>query len=164
MRAIAIALAAGFLTGGAVYAHGTLTPAQAQRSAGTLSCTTKPELSLVFGATPVADCTFVSDRGSRQSYVAMFHRATQKQVSDAAETVTWRVVTKDGADRPGMLSGTFTAPTGDAAAVLAPSDAPELMGQKASLKLVAHSGQAGASFSMSYPRIALVSNTSGVTH
>jgi hypothetical protein len=72
MRTIAIAFSAAVLAAGAAYAHGSLSSQPAQQTAGTLTCITKPEASLIFGRTPVADCTFVAERGGfRQTYAAV---------------------------------------------------------------------------------------------
>lgn len=152
MRAIAIAFSAAMLAAGAAYAHGSLTEAPDPQSAGTLTCITKPDVSLIFGRTPIADCTFVSERGNfRQSYVAMFSRATHV---DTAQKVSWRVLTKDGFARPGMLSDLFTVPVSQSESAKAPT-APEMMGRAATLQLLSHSGQTSAKFALSQPRIAL---------
>ena len=151
MRTIAIAFSAALLAAGAAYAHGSLTEAPAQ-TAGTLTCITKPEVSLIFGRTPIADCTFVSERGNfRQNYVAMFSRAAHV---DTAQKVTWRVLTKDGFVRPGMLSDLFSVPVTQSESAQTRAT-PEMVGRNATLQLLSHSGQTSAKFALSQPRIAL---------
>lgn len=113
MRAIAVALTAALLAGGAALAHGRTT-ADAPRSVGTMTCHVRGDVSLVFGRSPVADCTFVSDRdGLTQSYAAIFGRGRDVP---KAQTLTWRVGADDGIVRADMLNGRF-ALTADAAAL-----------------------------------------------
>ncbi len=107
MNAIAIAVTAAVVAGSAAFAHGSR-PAPPQKRAGTLTCTTRATAGLVFGLTPVADCTFVASRGGfRQSYVALFSPAHRVRDTSVPETIRWDVITKDGFSRPGMLGGAF---------------------------------------------------------
>lgn len=150
MRSFTVAIASALLAAGAAYAHGLGAEPAARQSAGLLTCTTKPEATLVFGRTPVADCTFVAERGgARQSYAALFSRAATTAELEAAQTVTWQVLTEDGLARPGLLADLFTAPQNPSAG------RPELVGRGASLRLVSHSGQTSAKFALAQPRIQL---------
>ena len=124
-------------------------PSGVPSPAGTLTCTTRPEASLVFGLTPVADCTYVSDDGAtREGYAAMLGRVPgQREV--ASETVRWRVETADEASRAGMLAGPFApAPTGDAA--------PVLRNRGVDLHVLTSSRRSAAIFALQQPRVDLV--------
>lgn len=163
MRTLTIAFTAALLAAGAAYARGNLGEAPTQQAAGTLTCTTKPEASLIFGRTPVADCTFVADRGGfRQSYVAMFTRIGRSESLERGQTVRWRVLTRDGFARPGMLVGLFTAP-GDGSQGSGARALPELAGRTASLRLLSHSGQSTANFAVVHPRIDFAAAQAGMT-
>lgn len=160
MRSFLIATVTGLLAAGAAYAHGLNAEPTAQQSAGILTCKTKPEATLVFGRAPVADCTFVAERGGdRQTYVALFSRTATTAELDASQTVTWRVLTKDGTVRPGVLADLFKAPSSQAAA-----SKPELVGRAASLQLLSHSGQTSAKFALAQPRIQLAEAQRNATH
>ncbi|KAB1071640.1 DUF992 domain-containing protein [Methylobacterium planeticum] len=163
MRSIAIAFSAAVLAAGAALAHGNLSEPAAQQIAGTLTCITRPEASLVFGRTPVADCTFVAERGGfRQSYAAVLTRVGQGREVETAHRITWRVLTKDGFARPGMLSDFFTVPPSqpESAGMRA---LPEMVGRAASLRLLSHSGQASAKFAHGHPRMVLAAAQSGLS-
>ncbi|GJD51231.1 hypothetical protein OPKNFCMD_3983 [Methylobacterium crusticola] len=152
MNAIAVAFTAAVLAGGAAYAHETLTRTPS-RQAGTLTCTTKPDLSLVFGRTPVADCTFVSDRGDfKQTYAAMLSPVRRTRDVTVAETMTWSVMTADGFSRPSMISGPFTA-LADHPDIVTAKGARDAGTGPVSLRLVSHSGQRVANFALGNPRI-----------
>jgi hypothetical protein len=155
MRTIAIAFSAGVLAAGAAYAHGSLSVQPAQQTAGILTCITKPEASLIFGRTPVADCTFVAERGGfRQTYAAVLTRVGQVREVETAQRITWRVLTKDGFARPGMLSDFFTVPPSQPEIAGVPA-VPEMVGKAASLQLLSHSGQTSAKFALGHPRMVL---------
>lgn len=158
MRSLSIAFTAAIFAAGAAYAHGITTEPAAQETAGTLTCTTKPAATLVFGRTPVADCTFVAVRGGfRQQYVALFTQAAATQAElETAQRVTWRVVNKDGFARPGMLTDLFAVSPGQRNAQ------PEMVGRAASLRLLSHSGQAVAKFVLAQPRVQLAAAHSGM--
>ncbi|MEA1832347.1 DUF992 domain-containing protein [Methylobacterium durans] len=163
MRTLTIAFTAAVLAAGAAYARGSITEAPNQQAAGTLTCTTKPDASLIFGRTPIAACTFVSDRGSfRQSYLAMFTRVGRGESVERAQTVKWRVMTRDGFARPGMLVGLFTAPGNEAHASEA-RQVPELAGRTARLRLLSHSGQTAANFALVHPRIDFAATETSMT-
>jgi hypothetical protein len=150
MRSLTLAFTAGILAAGAAGAHGLGAAPAIQRAAGTLTCVTKPEATLVFGRTPVAACVFTAERGGlRQSYAAVFSPAAGTAELETAQTVIWQVLTKDGFARPGMLADSFTAPQGEAAAE------PELVGRTATLRLLSHSGQSSATFALAQPRVQL---------
>ena len=158
MRRLTLAFTAGILAAGAAAAHGLGSEAPAQQTAGILTCVTKPEASLVFGRTPVADCTFAAERGGfRQSYVAVFSPAATVAELETAQKVTWRVLTKDGFARPGMLADKFTAAQDRTAAK------PELVGRAATLRLLSHSGQSSAKFALAQPRVQLAAAQPGMT-
>ena len=155
MRSIVFAFSAAVLAAGAAYAHGSLTEAPTRHTAGILTCITKPEASLVFGRTPVAECTFVAERGGfRQTYGAMFSRVLHAQDTQTAQKIVWRVLTKDGFARPGMLSDFFMVSSGQPEAINTRA-APAMVGRSASLHLISHSGQRSAKFALSQPGIAL---------
>jgi hypothetical protein len=103
MRSTVVALTAALVAGGAAFAHGrTDAPG---RTVGTMTCHVRGDVSLVFGRSPVADCTFVSDRdGLSQSYAAIFARGRDVP---KAQTVTWRVGAEGGVVRADMLDGRF---------------------------------------------------------
>lgn len=152
MNAIAVAFTAAILAGGAAYAHGSRSTEPLQ-PAGTLTCTTRPEASLVFGQTPVADCTFVSSRGGfRQSYVALFSPLRRGREAAAPETVRWDVMTRDGFSRPGMIGGAFQA-LADRPEISTAAGA-SVRGVPVTLRLVGHTGQRVATFALATPRIA----------
>ncbi|GJD48277.1 hypothetical protein OPKNFCMD_0994 [Methylobacterium crusticola] len=152
MHAVAAALTAAVLAAGAAYAHETLTRTPRQQ-AGTLTCTTRPDLSLVFGRIPVADCTFVADRGGfRQSYAAMLSPVRRTREVAVAETMTWSVMTADGFSRPSMIGGAFLA-LADAPEIIAPPRARDGKAGAVTLRLVSHSGQRVAKFALGTPRV-----------
>jgi hypothetical protein len=158
MRAFILAITTGILVAGAAYAHGLGSEPTAQQTAGILTCVTKPEATLVFGRTPVADCTFVAESGGyRQSYLAVFSRAATLAELETTQRVAWRVMTKDGFARPGMLADDFTAPQEQA------TDRPTLFGRTASLQLLSHSGQSSAKFALAQPRVQLAAARQGRT-
>ncbi|MBB2963715.1 DUF992 domain-containing protein [Methylobacterium sp. R2-1] len=158
MRSLTLAFTVGILAAGAAYAHGLGSESPAQQTAGILTCVTKPEASLVFGRTPVADCTFAAERGGfRQSYVAVFSPAATTAELETAQKVTWRVLTKGGFSRPGMLADNFTAPQSQ------PAAKPELVGRTAILQLLSHSGQSSAKFALAQPRVQLAAAEPGMT-
>lgn len=98
-----LALSAVVLALGLTSAQASLTPL-VDWSVGTLTCTPRTDVGIVVGAATAADCTFVSDRdGAAQNYVALLPASASAQPA----RLTWRVVTRRGADRPGMLSGVF---------------------------------------------------------
>lgn len=168
MNAIAISFTAAILAGGAAYAHGSRSVAQ-QLSAGRLTCTTRPEAGLVFGHTPVADCTFVSSRGGfRQSYAALLSPQRRPRDASVAETIRWDVLTRNGDSRPGMIGGTFTASAdrpgisvaaGEVVAGGMAAGGMVALGVPVTLKLVGHSGQRIASFALATPRVAFAAAT-----
>ena len=81
MRSIAAALIGIALAAGASYAHTNRTDASGQE-AGTPTCVTKPEPGLVFGRSPVADCSFVAARGGvRQDYRALLPAGPAAEVA-----------------------------------------------------------------------------------
>jgi hypothetical protein len=158
MRSFTLALTASILAAGVTYAHGLGSEPAAQQTAGILTCVTKPEATLVFGRTPVADCTFVAERGGyRQGYLAVFSRAATAAELETAQKVSWRVITKDGFARPGMLADSFTAPQDQF------STKPELVGSMASPQLLSHSGQSSAKFALAQPRVQLAAAQQGMT-
>jgi hypothetical protein len=162
MHVLTIAFSAAILAAGATYAQGSRSALPTQQTAGILTCTTKPEASLVFGNTPVAECTFVADRGSfKQTYLALFSRMDRPQAEPKAQTVKWQVMTKDGFARPGMLSGLFNTPASGEHDNY--RSMPDLTGHGASLKLLSHSGTGTAKFAVSTPRIRLAAATEGLT-
>ncbi|ACA17758.1 hypothetical protein M446_3361 [Methylobacterium sp. 4-46] len=162
MRSIAIALAAGALAAGAAYAHSSLSSAALQQ-AGTLTCTTQPNVTLVFGRTPVAECTFVADRGGfKQTYMAMFSPVRRKGDLSTAETMTWRVMTKDGYSRPSMLTGAFAAQA-DRPEIISSGESTSLKRGPISLKLVSHSGQRVINFALNNPQVAFAASTESLT-
>ncbi|MEH3144172.1 MAG: DUF992 domain-containing protein [Methylobacterium frigidaeris] len=158
MNAIAVAFVAAVLAGGVAYAHSSRS-AESLQPAGTLSCTTRTDLSLVFGNTPVADCTFVSgDEGFRQDYVALFAPLRRLRDTSAAETMRWEVMTRDGVSQPGMISGSFEA-RADQPELSTPAGASASERVPVSLKLVSHSGQRIVNFALGTPRIAFAMAT-----
>ncbi|MFE1603267.1 DUF992 domain-containing protein [Methylobacterium sp. ID0610] len=162
MRSVVIALTAGALAAGAAYAQSTLSSASLQE-AGTLTCTTKPELTLIFGKTPVAECKFVSDRGGfKQTYMAMFSPVRHRWDLSTAETMTWRVMTKDGFGRPSMLSGSFIAQT-DQPEISTPKDSGSLKSKPIRLMLVSHSGQRVLNFALNNSRVQLAALAESLT-
>lgn len=167
MRAILIAAVAGVLAAGAATAHNNLGQAPQEQAAGVLTCTTKPELSLVFGKTPVAACTFAAYRGGfRQSYVALFQAEAAEPFTDRARTVTWRVMNQDGFARPGMLDGVFASRDAQAGTNLAGTNLAGLglTGQRASLVPLTQSTTTGARLNARYLGMALAATSKGFTH
>ncbi|SFU48697.1 Protein of unknown function [Methylobacterium sp. 174MFSha1.1] len=157
MNAIVVASTAAILAATATYAHGTR-PSDPLQPAGTLTCTTRSTAGLVFGHTPVADCTFVSSRGGlKQSYVALFSPLRRPRDAAAAETVRWEVMTRDGFSRPGMVSGSFQA-LADQPEISQAAGA-SVRGVPVTLRLVGHSGQRIAHFALATPRIAFAAAT-----
>ncbi len=154
MRSIAAALVGIALAAGASYAHTNRTDASGQ-VAGTLTCVTKPELSLVFGRSPVADCSFVAERGGvRQDYRALLPAGPAADVG-AVQRIVWRVLTRDEVIRPAMLGGAFRS-------VLTDADRPRLAGRSADLELVSHSRRSIASFAHGHTRIDLAAVEDGI--
>ncbi len=94
------------------------------RGIGTLTCRTRTDLGLVLGTARVAACSFVTANGRRQSYAALLPPRADEA---GGRVLTWRVVTADGASRPGLLDGAFSGdvagPLRGTAATLAPIDA-----------------------------------------
>ncbi|MEH3146494.1 MAG: DUF992 domain-containing protein [Methylobacterium frigidaeris] len=113
MRPLAVASAAALLAATAAgYALARPDARPELRTAGTLTCTTNPNLRLVLGHTGGATCTFVSSRGDlRQTYGALFSQARAPGEPTAA-TVSWQVLTADGSSRPGLLDGLFDGGAG----------------------------------------------------
>ncbi|MGX7706549.1 DUF992 domain-containing protein [Methylobacterium sp. Gmos1] len=156
MNAIVVASTAAILAATATYAHGAR-PQDPLQPAGTLTCTTRATAGLVFGRTPVADCTFVSSRGGyTQSYVALFS-PPRRQRDAAVETVRWEVMTRAGFSRPGMVSGAFQALAEQPEISQAAGAA--VRGVPVTLRLVSHSGQRVATFALATPRIAFAAAT-----
>ncbi|MEA1832132.1 DUF992 domain-containing protein [Methylobacterium durans] len=150
--AFSIAATCAVLIATAPYARGTLNEAP-DREAGTLTCIRNGDLGLVVGLTPVADCTFApAGGGGAEPYRAMFERGAVLP----AETLTWRVMTRTGASRPGQLNGLFTASLGldprarDAAIVI------DLRGEGAVLRRSESGAAAAASVQ---PRLRLAAET-----
>lgn len=157
MRSLTLAFVAGILAAGAAGAHSLGAAPAAPQAAGTLTCVTKPEATLVFGRTPVAECVFTAERGGfRQSYAAVFSPAAGMAELESAQTVTWRVLTRDGFARPGMLADSFTAPQGSTATKH------ELVGRTATLQFLSHSGQPSATFALAQPRVRLAAAQPGM--
>ncbi|WP_298965430.1 DUF992 domain-containing protein [uncultured Methylobacterium sp.] len=107
MRPLVVALAASLVATAAAYALARPGPQPDWRTAGTLTCTTNPNLRLVLGHTGGATCTFVAARGDlRQTYAALFSQARGTGDPTAA-TVSWHVLTADGTAGAGRLDGLF---------------------------------------------------------
>ncbi|GJE61511.1 DUF992 domain-containing protein [Methylobacterium trifolii] len=162
MRAILIALSAAALAAGAAYGHA-VQPEAPTIQAGTLTCTTRPEASLVLGLMPAADCRFVADRGGfAQDYEAVFSPGAFGGAVDRVETAAWRVLTRDGFGRPGMLTG-FFAQSGEAM-LARPGDrpAPTLSGRAVSLQRLSGSAPLGAS-AQATPQVAFAAVRPGLT-
>ncbi len=161
MRAILIATVAGVLAADAATAHNNLGrnmgQAPREQAVGVLTCTTKPELCLVFGTTPVADCTFGAYRGGfRQSYVALLQAEAAEPVTDRARTATWRVMNHDGFARPGMRDGVFARRGAEAR--------PGLAGRRASLVPLTQSAATDTGRVARTPDMALAATATGFTH
>lgn len=103
MRSILIALTVGTVAGTVAYAH-TLEGTGAGRAAGTLTCRTLSDVSLVFGTARAATCHFEARNGARQVYAAIL----PPRDGEGARTLAWRVTTMDGKARPGLLDGRFS--------------------------------------------------------
>lgn len=111
---------------------------------GTLSCETRPELSLVFGLSPVAACEFApADGGPRQAYAAMLARPAVR-AEPAARSLRWEVVS-DGPASAKSLDGTFAAGPGEAV----------LKGKAASLRPLPGPGRREPGLALATPRIEL---------
>jgi hypothetical protein len=95
--------------------------------------------------------------GYRQGYLAVFSRAATTAELETAQKVSWRVMTKDGFARPGMLADNFMAPQDQL------TTKPELVGSMASLQLLSHSGQSSAKFALAQPRVQLAAAQQGMT-
>ncbi|WP_187371370.1 DUF992 domain-containing protein [Methylobacterium oryzihabitans] len=107
MRPLALALAASLVATAAAYALARPGPQPDWQPAGTLTCTTNPNLRLVLGHTGGATCTFVAAHGDlRQTYGALFSQGRSGGEPTAA-TVSWRVLTTDGTAGAGRLDGLF---------------------------------------------------------
>ena len=108
MRSILIALSLGVAAATVAYAH-TADGSAPARSAGILTCRTLPNVSLVFGKTRVAACSFEADRSDfTQAYGAVLLPRADDD-GTLSRTIIWRVVTAGGATRAAMLDGAFSS-------------------------------------------------------
>lgn len=150
-----LVLAAALVACGAAYAHGRSAPAvEGMRPAGTLTCVTRPELTLVFGRTPVAGCAFVPSDGSLgHAYLAMFDRLPAHLPMPGAETTRWEVSTPDGRLPLGALTGAFAADTTAGQAWMT--------GQGGDLRLLSHSARRTATFLLANRSMALAAAEQG---
>ncbi|GEP12157.1 DUF992 domain-containing protein [Methylobacterium gnaphalii] len=150
MRSIAPAILGIALGAGASYAHANRTEA-VEQVVGTLTCVTRPELSIVFGRSPFADCAFIAERGDvRQAYQAVLRASDPTLQVEAVQKIVWRVRTRDGSSRPAMLQGAFRAVTD-------PADRNRSIfaGQFADLEIVSHSRRSINAFARGAARIDL---------
>lgn len=125
------------------------------KEVGTLTCAIRGGTEII-KAQPSAECTFVSDRDdATQSYVAQFRGRSEDTIAPKARTVAWRVLTRKGVERPGMLAGIFSDP---ASWQVAPSKSAYavLVGPAASLRPILPEGQATAISMQHLPDFALV--------
>jgi len=93
MRSIAAALIGIALAAGASYAHTNRTDASG-REAGTPTCATKPGPGLVFGRSPVADCSFVAERGGvrEEPRARLAYSAQANEAEQATQTLAIRAL------------------------------------------------------------------------
>ena len=158
MRPIAPLLSLAFLAAGIVSAEANLT-LPVDREIGTLTCQTRSAARAI-GSTSVADCTFVSDQdGTTQSYVAVFGKRAKGDSLSAATKISWRVMTRNGVERPGMLSGSFNDPAEWQVAPQKGSSSVTLVGATASLKPEAPTGQAAVKLVKSLAGLELIGKT-----
>ncbi len=150
MRSAAAILFGVVLAAVASYAQADLADAP-ERVAGTLTCLTRPDLSLVVGRSPVAECAFAGQDGTlHQDYVALLPEAGRPGDVERSDRIVWRVWTRGRTGRDARFEGTFrTRPIGDARA------ATRFAGENAELELVSHSSRNTATFTHGHGRVDL---------
>ncbi len=150
MRSIAATLFGISLAAGATYAQADLAHSP-ERVAGTLTCVTRPDLSLVFGRSPVADCTFESQTGGfRQDYQALLPEKGSAGEIERADRIVLRVWTHNDARSHARLDGAFRASsTGESRTAV------RFAGDGTQLELVSHSSRTKTAFAHTHDRIDL---------
>ena len=110
MRPTPLLLAVALLAAGSSGARANLT-LPIDQEVGTLTCEARSTAGPMFATAPVVDCAFISDRdGALQTYVGLLPGRPQKAGALAPIKMSWRVATRNGIERPGMLSGLFSDP------------------------------------------------------
>lgn len=170
MRPTVLLLSLAVLGLGATAAQANLT-LPVDQEIGTLTCQTRAP-ARALGTTPVADCSFVSDRdGVSQSFVAVLGKRVQGEGKGAGKgagktdgkllstKLSWRVVTRRGVERPGLIAGAYADPTEWQVAPQKGSARATLVGQTASLKLEAPAGQDAAKLARTLAGLELIART-----
>lgn len=158
MRPTALLLSLAVLGLGVTAAQANLT-LPVDREIGTLTCQTRAA-GHALGATPVADCSFVSDRdGATQSFVAVLGKRSQGAGASAATKISWRVVTRNGIERPGLIAGSYADPAEWQVAPQKGAGSVTLVGRTASLKLEAPAGQDAAKLAKALAGLELIART-----
>lgn len=104
------------------------------REIGTLTCSIAAEPALGTRSETAAECVFMSDRDDAgQAYAAQVRWQRAGSLPPGQARIAWRVLTRKGVERPGMLSGAYANP---ATWQVAPPRAavPILMGPMAKLR------------------------------